>query len=319
MPLPILTQIFKQTIKANTEWTASAAQSATCLENIITGVHLSTAAIICARVKKLTTARKAMVLGTAVIITGTIAAVLILPGQDSPSGPTETSFTTVSSENYESDANFTVTYSFETTTFKQIAQTDVSSSTKLSSESLPKVTEPQNFTNSTSLDTSTSMPTTTPSVTTTESLTRLNGILIKNLEIFDEANSDLWSIKYGFAESNKIFSDRDFTFVTIPDSLSNHERIQLACNSKYLQTDVAKFTAGNDITVYIGMDSRTVAKGLPTWIDSWTPAELDAFLSDDVTSIFYKKDFAKGAEVTLGTNGDPSSVIMYTVFVASKT
>ena len=41
-------------------------------------------------------------------------------------------------------------------------------------------------------------------------------------------------------------------------------------------------------------------------------------LSNDVTFIFYKKDFNKGEEVILGTNGDPLSVIMYTVFVSPK-
>jgi len=326
MPLPVLTHIFKQTIKENTKWTASAQQSATCLEGIITGVHLSTATIIATGAKKLlfTTAGKSVALSTMVIAVGTIAVVFLLSEQDSPYEPAEISQTTVSTVSYESEVNPVINYSSEATeTFAQTTYTDASTNTE--STSSPQVTEPQNFTEITTpvtsaLVTTTAPPETTtmPPTTTTELLTRVNGVLIKNLNVLDETYSDLWSIKYGFSESNLIFSDRDFTFVTLPDSFTNLERIQLACDSKFLQTDVAKFTAGDDITVYIGMDSRVVAKGLPTWTDSWTPEGSRAFLSNDVTFIFYKKDFAKGEEVTLGTNGDPISVIMYTVFVSPK-
>ncbi len=324
MPLPVLTHIFKQTIKENTKWMASAQQSATCLEGIITGVHLSTSAIISAGVKKLlsTTAGKTIAIGTSVIITSTIAVVFLLPEQDSPYGTAEISQTTVSTESFESDVNPVDTYSSEVTeTYVQTNDTDVISNTELTS--FPQVTESQNNIEITTpvtsaLATTTAPPVTTVTPTITEPLTRVNGILIKNLNILDETYSDLWSIKYGFSESNLIFSDRNFTFVTLPDSFTNLERIQLACDSKFLQTDVAKFTAGDDITVYIAMDSRVVAKGIPAWMNSWTTESHTAFLSNDVTFNFYKKDFAKGEEVTLGTNGEPSSVIMYTVFVSPK-
>lgn len=329
MPLPILTQIFKQVIKENSVWTASAEQSAACLEGIITGVNLSTAATISAGAKKffLTTTGKVATLGTSVIIVTTIAVVSFVSDQNSKSEPIETPLSTTFSESYPSDENSIITDPSEgVTVSKQTTHSEVSSNTQTPADSLPAVTEPPNTTGSAALETSpssvtspinTEPPAETSLTTPPEPLTRLNGVLIKKLNIFDEYG-DRWSVMNGFDESDKIFSDRDFTFVSIPDFLINLERIQLACDSKFLQADVAKFTAGSDITVYIGMDIRAVRKGLPTWLESWNLAEFDAFLSNDVTFVFYTKDFAKGTEITLGTNGESSSVIMYTVFASLK-
>lgn len=322
MPLPILTNIFKQAIKENTKWMVSAQQSATCLEGIFAGIHLSTGSIIVKAVKNafLTSTGKSVALSTVVIAIGTATTVFFLSNQDLPYEPNEASRTSVSSVEHELTSGSAITYPSEITEIStQTTYSEATPDTDLTS--LTQVIDTGVSTSVTSdLEQSTITPeaTTTPSTINTESLTRVNGILIKKLDVLDETYSDIWSIKYGFSEDKLIFSDRNFTFVRLPDFMGNLERIQLACDSKFSQKDVAKFIAGDEITVYIGMDSRAVAKGPPAWMDSWSLDNDTAFLSNDVTFIFYKKDFNKGEEVILGTNGDPLSVIMYTVFVSPK-
>lgn len=144
----------------------------------------------------------------------------------------------------------------------------------------------------------------------------LNGTLIKNLDIFDTNRYSSWDIKENLQLGDAIYGDRANTFTDMPDALAGVEWIKLACDSKDFTSEVANFTAGKAISVFIGLDTRV--SPTPEWMSDWsnTGATIDA--SNDVIYNIYQKDFSEGSIVSLGSNGPPSGVVMYTVFVARK-
>ena len=153
-------------------------------------------------------------------------------------------------------------------------------------------------------------PTATPKPTAAPIL---NGNLIKSLTIKDAANAADWSIQNNLQTGDVIYGDRANTFTNVSNYLKGAEWIRMACDSKNLQSDVAEFTAGSAITVYIGLDPRV--SNLPSWLSGWTANDYILQASNDVTYKIYQKNFNQGDKVTLGTNGPPSGVVMYTAFV----
>ena len=153
-------------------------------------------------------------------------------------------------------------------------------------------------------------PTATPKPTAAPIL---NGNLIKSLTIKDAANAADWSIQYNLQTGDVIYGDRANTFTNVSNYLKGAEWIRIACDSKNLQSDVAEFTAGSAITVYVGLDTRV--SNLPSWLSGWTANDYILQASNDVTYKIYQKNFNQGDKVTLGTNGPPSGVVMYTAFV----
>ena len=153
-------------------------------------------------------------------------------------------------------------------------------------------------------------PTATPKPTAAPIL---NGNLIKSLTIKDAANAADWSIQYNLQTGDVIYGDRANTFTNVSNYLKGAEWIRIACDSKNLQSDVAEFTAGSAITVYVGLDTRV--SNLPSWLSGWTANDYILQASNDVTYKIYQKNFNQGDNVTLGTNGPPSGVVMYTAFV----
>ena len=142
-----------------------------------------------------------------------------------------------------------------------------------------------------------------------------DGKLIKSLEVRDQAHRDKWSLINGVDIGSEIFGDRAFKVVEMPDKLKDAEWISTACDSKKFTDTEATFEAGEDITAYVGLDSRIV--DTPQWLSDWT--ETDEVVIDDgnpvVTYRIYEKDFAKDQEVTLGKIAN-SGVVNY--FAAAK-
>ena len=153
-------------------------------------------------------------------------------------------------------------------------------------------------------------PTATPKPTAAPIL---NGNLIKSLTIKDAANAADWSIQNNLQTGDVIYGDRANTFTNVSNYLKGAEWIRMACDSKNLQSDVAEFTAGSAVTVYVGLDTRV--SNLPSWLSGWTANDYILQASNDVTYKIYQKNFNQGDKVTLGTNGPPSGVVMYTAFV----
>ena len=132
-------------------------------------------------------------------------------------------------------------------------------------------------------------PTATPKPTAAPIL---NGNLIKSLTIKDAANAADWSIQNNLQTGDVIYGDRANTFTNVSNYLKGAEWIRMACDSKNLQSDVAEFTAGSAITVYIGLDTRV--SNLPSWLSGWTANDYILQASNDVTYKIYQKNFNQG-------------------------
>ena len=143
-----------------------------------------------------------------------------------------------------------------------------------------------------------------------------DGTLIKSLEVSDKSNRINWSIQQGLEAENEVFGDRTFKFTDVPEKLKGAEWIRTACNSKKYTDNEAKFTAGSDITAYVGLDSRIT--DTPDWLSGWTRTDMS--LTDDgnpiVTYNVYKKNFEEGSEIVLGKVAN-SSVVNYVVMATA--
>ncbi len=146
----------------------------------------------------------------------------------------------------------------------------------------------------------------------------LEGQYVKSLQILDTARDTLWSIAGAPTVGSKAFGDRDFTLTAVPAGLEDAETILTACDSKLVTdpTDMATFTAGEDITVYIALDTRV--EKVPSWMTGYTATDLTAATSNDVSFTVYKADFNAGETVTLGSNEQSYQCINYMVYVAPQ-
>ena len=151
----------------------------------------------------------------------------------------------------------------------------------------------------------------------TATLEPINGKLIQNLLVKDTANTGAWSIDDAIAIGDAVFGDRDgVTYSSVPFSLTGAETIVTACDSKNSSDDLATFEAGADITVSVLLDNRVTS--IPAWLSGYTKTDLTAENSKGVTFNIYQKDFSVGETITLGTNGQSSGCVNYTVLVMEQ-
>ena len=142
----------------------------------------------------------------------------------------------------------------------------------------------------------------------------MNGRLVKNLTIFDTERSADWGIISDAEDGALIYGDRQFTFIGLPEQLIGSEQIMTACDSKNSGNDLAEFTAASDVTLYIALDSRV--EKVPAWMNGFEKNTFTFSSSNDVTFDVYSKFVKSGEKVILGTNGQSSYCINYTVFVS---
>lgn len=145
----------------------------------------------------------------------------------------------------------------------------------------------------------------------------VDGRLIKDLKILDSATENDWYISDNTQISSIIYGDRDFTYTDFPAEMNGAESLITACNAKNNTTsDLAKFTAGQNITVYVAIDTRV--ENTPSWLEGWTKTEFTCHSSNDVNFAIWSKDFSTGDEVILGTNGQSYMCMNYSVFVTER-
>ncbi len=144
----------------------------------------------------------------------------------------------------------------------------------------------------------------------------INGTLITQMYVNDTERSSYWSIAYNLADGNSVYGDRTFTYVGLPSELIGAEYVATSCDSKYYEGDLAVFTAGADIDVYVAFDVR-VTESRP-WLSDWEKTDLSFTSSNDVTFEVYKKSVSQGQTVTLGTNGQSSGCINYTAMAVER-
>jgi len=106
--------------------------------------------------------------------------------------------------------------------------------------------------------------------------------------------------KDSLASGKLVYTDRSYTFTSVPAAYEGQEFIRTANNDKRARdADFLTFTLTRDATLYVAYDVR--ATRLPAWLDgSWTDTG-DTIGTSDVTRRLYKKEFAAGT-VTLGGN-----------------
>ncbi len=143
----------------------------------------------------------------------------------------------------------------------------------------------------------------------------MNGNLIKNLYILHDSTMASWSIDNSFVSGDLLYGDRPVTAVQLPSEIENAEALITACDAKNAAGDLAKFTAGADIKVYIAFDSRVTT--LPSWVSDWTATGLSFQNNNSVTYNLYMKEFTEGAEIILGQNGQSSGCVNYMVAVTA--
>ena len=154
------------------------------------------------------------------------------------------------------------------------------------------------------------------SVTAAQEPEPLNGRLITNLTVLDQANAADWSICYDYGEGSAIYGDRDITAAFLPVSLAETEMIRTACDSKMYRGDLASFTAGGDITVYAAVDARVNEK--LDWLKAWTRSGVAVSTSNGVKLELFTLDARAGEQVVLGTNGGEMESANYIVFAVPR-
>ncbi len=140
----------------------------------------------------------------------------------------------------------------------------------------------------------------------------LNGNLFRDLTVKDLNTYRNWSIDSSAEVGDLVFGDREVAYTAIPEELLGAELLRTACDAKFSESDLAVFTAGADMTVYVAMDSRV--DPLPEWLSDWEKTELTLANDGDVTFTAYRKAVKSGDTVTLGTNGQSAYCVNYTVF-----
>lgn len=136
---------------------------------------------------------------------------------------------------------------------------------------------------------------------------------ILDLQVYDTENAADWSVQTNLQEGDTVFGDRDVTYSMIPGFLIGADYIRTAADSKNFASDLASFTAGTDMNAYVCMDDRV--NPTPDWLSDWVDTGEDLFNSNNVSYSIYKADFETGETVTLGTNGQSSGCVNYTVIV----
>lgn len=141
----------------------------------------------------------------------------------------------------------------------------------------------------------------------------VNGRVIKNLQILDETYASGWVLADDAKDGTLMYGDRDVTFTNLPEALNGAEYLRTACDSKNTDADLVSFKVEQDADIYIGLDNRVTTA--PAWLSDYTKTDLTFGNSNGVTYIVYKKSLHSGDTVTLGTNGQSSGCVNYTVFV----
>ena len=129
----------------------------------------------------------------------------------------------------------------------------------------------------------------------------------------DTEHAGGWMIREDLAVGAELYGDREgVTFTQLPETVSGAEYLLTACDGKNLNGDQGELTALQDMTLYVAQDARV--ESAPAWLSGWTKTDMTAQSSKDVTYILYSREVNAGESILLGTNGQSSGCVNYTVF-----
>lgn len=147
----------------------------------------------------------------------------------------------------------------------------------------------------------------------------ITGKLIKSINVLDTAYYSSWGIDTSLEVGDKVFGDRTVeksAFSEIPEKYKSAELVLTPCDSKNSEKEQAELTAAEDITVFIGFDSRLTS--IPSWVNGWTKETETIKTSNGITFEVYSKDIKADETITLGSNGQANGVVNYIVLAAKE-
>lgn len=139
----------------------------------------------------------------------------------------------------------------------------------------------------------------------------ISGVLVQNLNVTDTTRS-AWSIDTDLRTGDLVFGDRDVVWRSIPAGLLGGEAIVTACDAKNAAGDnLAAFTAGADMTVWIALDQRVEA--VPAWMADYQKSSLTMENNKDVVFDLYSRRVKQNETITLGANGQSAYCVNYAI------
>jgi hypothetical protein len=142
--------------------------------------------------------------------------------------------------------------------------------------------------------------------------TGVSGGVISNLS---ETASGTWNIMQNLQVGDTQYSDRSFTFTSVPSNVRGAEWIQTANDSKSsTSSTIATFTVTQNATVYVAFDDRA---STPSWLSGWSDSGMNLVNSEPVTFSLRSKSYTAGQQVSLGPAAG-SAYGMYTVVVVGQ-
>jgi len=134
------------------------------------------------------------------------------------------------------------------------------------------------------------------------------------LEISNLASGETYEIvENGLQNGVMVYSDRDYTYSTVPNWLQGTTYIKTANDDKNSSAaSFLTFDVNQDVTVYVAYDSRVTTT--PSWLESFTDAG-DDLVNTDTTLNLFARNSSAGA-ITLG--GSESGISMYTVIIVGQ-
>jgi len=134
--------------------------------------------------------------------------------------------------------------------------------------------------------------------------------ILDDLIVFDEVNSENWTLETDMQAGNTMYTGGDDTFTQIPDYLCGSEWVKPDEASKSYVTDVLfSVYIMSDTEMYILYDAD--ASDTPTWMNGWVKTGDAVLTEQDREFDVYKKRFEGGNTVEFG--GGVSSYDMYIV------
>ncbi len=196
------------------------------------------------------------------------------------------------------------------------------------------VTHPSSGSTITQVQVNTSLPTVAPtatptatptpnlSITPSPTPTPGGSIFTDNLDVdsglLDANDVPRYTMEYyRLAGGAKQYTDRTFSFTSVPTQLVNQTYIMTAnddksWNSDPTPDDFLRFDLFENATVYVAHDDRLAR---PLWLSTFTDSGLDLVSGGGTFSLF-QKEYSAGDTVRLGINGGGGS--MYTVVIVPR-
>ena len=146
----------------------------------------------------------------------------------------------------------------------------------------------------------------------------VSGELIASVEVLDQQYASGWRIDPAAEAGDAVFTDRtaeQAAITSLPGRLTGAELLLTPCDAKKSAAEQAVLTAAQDITLYVGLDSRV--ENVPAWLAGWERESGTVETSNDVTFVLYSIPLHAGDTVRLGANGQSAFCMNYIVLAAA--